>query len=380
MHRYKLIAQFVLSSLLIFFLSSSATAQVFTFECVCAHLTGDTCDICPGNSTLASRSFHGLLIRRNGTPYRWIDEPYTIKQYKNQSIQFLEQIPNPDQVTIAKFQTQYTTMQGFVDSTTCFCSLGGSMAEVEVDTPIIGNGTPGNPITIGQFGADTTMFLNWNGHHWYPANISFSDILLDLPYFTGDTAAIGAGLMAGDPYLLECDNDYGLPAGIFKVVKICGYDCTFTLKYYPSDVVAFANGIPIGREYVVNSHNIFGITLGFIKTVPSDTLSNDSLVCSTTLPYYVNDDAAITGGLAIGDLYNVSAANTYGAPHGANRAVSAVFSTNADPPICCDTDATLPYYQNDGAAITGGLASGDYYYLNSSNTLGFPYGSKKRIP
>lgn len=356
-----------------------ASGQTFSFECVCAHLTGDTCDICPTNPALESRSFHGLLIRRNGTPYKWIDEPYTIKRFKNESIQFLEMVPNPDQVTIARFQTQFTTMDGFVDSTTCFCTLGGAMDTVVVDTPIIGNGTSANPLTIGQFGADTTMFLNWNGHHWYPANIQFSDILLNLPYYTGDTAAIAGGLSIGDAYLLECDNDYSLPAGIFKVVKICGFDCTYTIKFYSSDAVALANGIPIGREYAVNVSNVYGILYGFIKSVATNTLTNDSLVCSTTLPDYDNDAVAIIGGLAIGDLYDMTASNTYGAPDGTNRVVSTPSTSGGDQPVCCDTDATLKYFDNDTSATGGGLSAGNYYYLSASNTYGFPYGTKKRV-
>jgi hypothetical protein len=119
---------------------------------------------------------------------------------------------------------------------------------------------------------------------------------------------------------------------------------------------------------------------GFIKAVASDTLSNDSLVCSTVLPFYVNDVAALIGGLAFGDLYNMAQANTYGAPWGQHRAVSAIASSSADSPICCEVDATLPYYINDGAAIAGGLVSGNYYYLAAANTLGYPYGSKKVIP
>lgn len=372
--------RFALSCLFVMCLVGSVAGQTFTFECVCAHLTGDTCDICPTNPALESRSFHGLLIRRNGTPYKWIDEPYTVKRFTNETVQFLELLPNPDQVTIALFQTPFFTMDGFVDSTTCFCGLGGSLNSVEVDTPIIGDGSPGNPVTIGQFGADTTMFLNWNGHHWYPAKIQFTDVLLNLPYYTGDTAAISAGLMAGDAYLLECDNDYGLPAGLFKVVKICGYDCTYTLKFYPNDAVAQLNGIPVGREYVVDDENVFGILYGFIKAVASDTLTNDTLVCNTTLPFYPNDVGAISGGLALGDLYLMSAANTYGSPWGMNRTVSSTGSATADPPVCCDEFSTLPYYANDTAAIGGGLTSGNYYYLTSTNTLGYPFGSKKRIP
>lgn len=361
------------------FWCSMASAQTFSFECVCAHLSGDTCDVCPLNPALQSRSFHGLLIRRNGTPYKWLDEPYTIKRLKNESIQFMELLPNPDYITIARFQTQYATMQGFVDSTTCFCSLGGAMDTVVVDTPIIGNGTSANPLTIGQFGADTTMFLNWNGHHWYPANIEFTDIVLNLPYFTGDTAAIAGGLSIGDPYLLECNNDYSLPAGIFKVVKICGFDCTFAIKFYQSDAAALANGVPIGREYAVNVSNPYGILYGFIKSVATNTLTNDSLICSTTLPDYDNDTGAIIGGLAIGDLYDMTASNTYGAPDGTNRVVSTTSTTTADATVCCDADATLKYFDNDVSATGGGLSTGKYYYLTTSNTYGFPWGTKKRV-
>jgi len=102
-----------------------ASAQTFTFECICAPVTGDTCDICPTNTALDSRTFNGLLVYRNGIPYKWIDEPYTIKRYLNSTLEFLEQIPSPDKVTIAISQTPYWTMSGFVDSTTCFCNTGG---------------------------------------------------------------------------------------------------------------------------------------------------------------------------------------------------------------------------------------------------------------
>ena len=375
----KKILLFVTSILCLFVNVDSASGQTFTFECVCAHVSNDTCDICPIVPGLQSRSFHGLLIRRNGTPYKWIDEPYTVKKFANGTIEFLEMIPNPDKIIIARFQTPFATMQGFADSTNCVCNLGGGMSTVAVDTPIVGDGSPGNPITIGQFGADTTMFLNWNGSHWYPGKIQFSDLLFDLPYFKSDSAAIAAGLMAGDPYLLECDNDYSLPAGIFKVVKICGWDCTFTIKFYPSDIVAAANGIPPGREYALSQTNIFGLLYGFIKTVATDTLTNDTLICNTSRPHYDNDFAALTGGLATGDIYNMTVANTYGSPYGVQRIVSTSGLTSADPPVCCDINATLPYYNNDSAAITGGLTSGDYYYLSITNTLGFPWGTKKRV-
>lgn len=260
------------------------------------------------------------------------------------------------------------------------CGGGGSSTAV-VDTPIIGNGSPGNPLTIGQFGADTTKYLNWNGHHWYPAGIDFTDIKINLPYYLGDNEAIANGLMVGDPYLLKCDNDYSLPAGIFKVVKGCAFDCGGAIMYYPNDATAFANGIPFGHDYALSGTNIFGVLYGFIKAVASDTLSNDTLVCSTVLPFYPNDASALMGSLAIGDLYNMSQPNTYGAPWGTHRALSlALCATSADPPICCAIDATLPYFTNDTTAVAGGLSPGNYYYLAQANTYGYPFGTKKVIP
>lgn len=360
------------------FLTAVAVGQTFTFECKCEHLTGTDCDIC--NTSIASRSFHGLLIKRNGVPYRWIDEPYMIKQLNGEIVQFIEQIPNPDQVNIARFQTQFATMAGFLDSTTCFCSLGGAMDTVVVDTPMIGNGTAANPLTIGQFGADTTSYLNWNGHHWFPSHIPLTDIEINLPYYTGDDAALADGLQPGDPYLLECNNDYTLPAGLFKVVKICGFDCSFQLHYFRNDAFAVAGGVPYGREYVLDEENYFGVLYGFLKVVTTDTITDGTLECNTSLPAYPNDVSALIGSLSFGDQYTMTADNTYGAPEGMVRAVSSTASTMADAPICCEEGDYLPFYDNDSAAITGGLSSGYYYYLTITNTFGFPYGTKKRIP
>jgi len=262
----------------------------------------------------------------------------------------------------------------------CINCGGGSSSSIIVDTPIIGNGSALNPLTIGQFGADTTMFLKWNGSYWYPANINFSNITVNLPYYLGDTEAIANGLLPGDAYLLKCDNDYSLPAGIFKVVKSCAFDCDGTILYYPNDAVAFANGIPLGHDYALSGTNIFGVLYGFIKSVADESLASDSLVCTTVLPFHTNDVDALAGSLTFGDLYNMAQANTYGAPWGQHRALSVIGSTSADPPICCAVDATLHYFINDTAAISGGLASGRYYYLASANTYGYPYGTKKVIP
>lgn len=255
---------------------------------------------------------------------------------------------------------------------------------VIIDTSIVSTPTAfNNPGPWSRFVKDSLgdiYFIDWKGKSLKFGTGSSTPtcgICPDsLPYYHGDNEAIASGLLPGDAYLLECDNDYGLPAGLFKVVKNCIFDCNNLILYFPSDAAALAGGIPIGREYAVSQPNIFGILFGFIKSVPSDTITNDSLVCTTFLPNYIHDIAAITAGLSIGDLYNMSPANTYGAPAGMNRAVSTSGSTSADAPICCEEDATLPYHPNDSSS---GLPTGAYYYLSVDNTYGYPYGSKKRV-
>ena len=360
-----------------FLFCTAVQAQTFTFECKCDHLAGSDCDIC--NTNITSRSFHGLLIKRNGTPYKWIDEPYTIRRLSSDAITFQEQIVNPENITIALFQTPFATMAGYVDSTTCFCNLGGAMDTVVVDTPIIGNGTVGNPLTIGQFGADTTMFLNWNGHHWYPAKVAMTDLLNDLPYYLNDEDAMANGLPPGKTYLLKQGNTFALPVGIYKVVIGCGYNCALSIRFYVSDAQASANGVSAGREYALAQGNAWGMLYGWIKAIGAD-LPTDTLQCNTVLPEYADDAAAIIGGLVEGNHYTVTVSNPYGAPEGLERIVSTSSTTTADAPVCCEENATLPYYSNDAAAISGGLLSGYFYYLSTDNTLGYPYGTKKVIP
>jgi hypothetical protein len=170
---------------------NEVSAQVFTFECKCEHLISPDCDIC--NTNVLSRRFNGLLIYRNGTPYRWIDYPYTMRKLANESIQFLEQIPNPESITIAKSQTGFFTMTGYVDSTTCNCGGGGVPIDsiLVLNPPIGGNGitTPlyivaGGITTteilngtilaadLSQMGATTGQVMSWNGSTWAPATAS----------------------------------------------------------------------------------------------------------------------------------------------------------------------------------------------------------------
>ena len=96
-------------------LATVASAQTYTFSCVCAQLSGDSCDVCPVTN-IKARTFSGLIIYKNGDYFKWIDSPYTIRKLPGNNVQFLEQIPNPDNVTINLDYTQFFTVDGFIDS------------------------------------------------------------------------------------------------------------------------------------------------------------------------------------------------------------------------------------------------------------------------
>lgn len=352
---------------------TSAYAQTFTFECVCDNISGANCDIC--NTVTQSRFFCGLIVKRNGVPVKWIDSPYIIK-WNGTTAHIQEIIPAAESISISMIGTAFTSLDSFKLALMCPCIANPSV----VDTPIIGNGSPGSPITIGQFGADTSDVLIWNGKHWYPGKVGFGSLLVDLPYYLNDQHAISDGLVVGDPYLLDCGNTLGMPSGVFKVVKICGYECGIALKYFRDDWAAIAGGVPIGQQYLIDESNPYGVQNGFVKLVALDSIfTNDTLVCEIEVDYYINDLAALVDGKEIGDLYATSAANTYGAPAGMERAVSLFSSTMADVPNCCSLDATLPFYANDTVATGDGLSSGNWYYLSQSNTYGYPYSTKKQV-
>ena len=150
-------------------LTCNLQAQVFTFECTCAQLSPAdlNCDIC--NTSILTRSFSGLLIYKNGVPFKWIDKPYTIRQLAGENVQFIEQIPTPDQITIARFQTQFATMADFVDSTNCLCNTGGGLSTIVRDSSLDGSGAPSWPLgidnyagaTVGQVPSKSALGITW---------------------------------------------------------------------------------------------------------------------------------------------------------------------------------------------------------------------------
>lgn len=103
----------------------SVDAQsTFTFECFCGYLTpaDSNCDIC--TSTMQSRFFRGILIKKNGVAYKWIEQPYTIK-FSGDAATFLELIPTPEQIRISRLETPYGTLDSFKMAIQCPCETEG---------------------------------------------------------------------------------------------------------------------------------------------------------------------------------------------------------------------------------------------------------------
>lgn len=103
------------------------SAQTFTFECFCGYLTAadSNCDVC--NTSTQTRMFRGLLIRKNGTAFKWIEQPYTILQTFN-ALTFKELIfPNPEQIRIELSGTAFDSIAQFRDSVLCPCSGGAGI-------------------------------------------------------------------------------------------------------------------------------------------------------------------------------------------------------------------------------------------------------------
>lgn len=137
--------------LLICLIALSAKGQSYQFECITdSGLTGDTCDICP-STLVQSRSFNGLLIYRDSVPWKWIDQPYSVRVKPGDIIDFWEATPGPDRATIALFQTSFSTIQGFRDSTFCNGETPGDRAPLWYLSDSV--------TTAGIFREDTVKFI-----------------------------------------------------------------------------------------------------------------------------------------------------------------------------------------------------------------------------
>lgn len=98
-------------------------AQSFSFECICGEfMEGDRCDIC--TSSLTARKMYGILILQDSVPFKWIDEPYSIKVIGAQ-VEFKELLPGGETVRINLIGTAFDSMPQFQDSLVCPCA-GGS--------------------------------------------------------------------------------------------------------------------------------------------------------------------------------------------------------------------------------------------------------------
>lgn len=109
--------------LFLFVLLGSLTVkgQTFTFECICDYVTAadSNCDIC--NTNIQSRLFKGILIRKNATAFKWIDQPYIV-QFQGNNATFKELIPNGETITITLAGTPFDSIPQYQDSIKCPCA------------------------------------------------------------------------------------------------------------------------------------------------------------------------------------------------------------------------------------------------------------------
>lgn len=114
----------------------AVNAQTYTFECVSgSRLTGDSCDICP-NTIVESRSFNGLVIFRDSTFYRWVDQPYSIRVKPGNIIEYWEHSVNPysERITIPLSLTGFFSVEGMADSTWCNSSAPNRFQNLTLDS------------------------------------------------------------------------------------------------------------------------------------------------------------------------------------------------------------------------------------------------------
>jgi len=110
--------------------SQSPQTSLYSFKCVTdGRTSGDSCDICP-STIIESRSFNGLLVLRDSVPWRWIDQPYSIRVKPGNIVEYWEHGASPynERLTIALSLTPFTTVQVMADSTFCNGTTPGSYA------------------------------------------------------------------------------------------------------------------------------------------------------------------------------------------------------------------------------------------------------------
>lgn len=447
---------FISIFVLVAFAAHSQT-PTFTFECFCGTLTpaDTTCDIC--NTTTQSRYFKGLLIRKNGTAFRWIEEPYTVIQNFN-ALTFRELIPNAEQIRIELSGTQWTTIEGFRDSVQCPCAGGGSVTLVpgpgisiyndtiavvpqQIDTfDIVGGDTlrislsrdsvpfhyvilpsgtdtsgynytfeiVGDSLCVtdgaGTFCVDVSQFFDNTDTSGYNYSITLSGDTLyltdgagtldvDLSGINTDNQKIDTFSISGNVVSLSIERDnepaktITLPtpdgsetivtAGDLITVTGTGtfadpyvVSSTFAdLPYYLNDEEAISDGLFAGNTYLLAPGNTFAMPSGMYKVVIGCGYD-----CAVPMRFFPSDGQATANGVPAGRQYATSASNIYGVLYGF---VKVVAGTLASDTLQCS--AALASYASDSLAIVGGLAEGEHYAVTAANAYGAPDGAERIV-
>jgi hypothetical protein len=328
------------------FFSESDGGALFSFICVSSgRLVGDSCDICP-TTIVESRSFNGLLIKRDSMPWKWIDQPYSIRVKPGDIVEYWEHGAQPynERVTIALSLTNFRTVEAMADSTFCNATSPGSYALWYASDSI--NSAP-------VFRSDTVTIVG-NGI----IDVAFDSILQKF-VITADTT----GLSGGGGSSRWTDSG------------------AFTYLTSTSDHVVVGSSSQIGSAYFLQANG--GL---FVKGIGATSATNTAEFhnsTGTSNSLIVRDDGSVgigTGSpsqkLHVVGYSQLESGIKYGS--GSNGVLSFPFTTNSGSPTASGRNLSFYNYTGSNSASDGAFAfvgdpftqtSGANYWFRSQQTF-----------
>lgn len=281
--------RFFVLALALFFCSAITHGQTYTFKCVTNASTMDAdADSCEGCAVwlIQSRSFDGLLIYKDAVPYRWIEIPYTVK-VRTDTVDIWEHTSPPsymgrnkffpDRVSILLSETNFATMQDFVDSTFC----NALRAYAQDSTPIFYASDSLNHAPI--FRGDTVTIVGRDLAH-VTFDSLFQKYVIQVDSVSGGGGATNLSYsVGGSPVTLfsSTGTDVGIIAGTGIGLSSTATDLTIT-NSAPDQTVSLTQG---GTTVITGTYPNFTITSNdaFVGTVTSVSSGNLSPLFNVTV-------------------------------------------------------------------------------------------------
>lgn len=339
-------------------LSSGLNAQTFTFECLCAYLTAAdaNCDIC--NANIQSRLFKGILIRKDGTAFKWIDQPYIV-QFQGNNATFRELIPNGENITITLAGTPFDSIPQYQDSIKCPCAgsenffIAGPGIYFSGDTISAFDISPTNEIqrvdTFQIVGGDLIISLLNDG-------VPYSSVTLPVP--TGAETIINAGTGIS----VTGSGTIGSPYIVTNTLPHIATDLTFSGASSPvtlnsstgTDVTITAGGInsfsATGTNITITATEVDGSTTNELQTLAntSDATSHTATLSNSG------------GSIKLVEGTNISLATT------GTTADGVVTITNTGAAALSGVVNQLPYFNTTTTITTESGSGANSIYWNAT--------------